>query len=62
MTEYQDNFIHANSYIEKLLKIKMVTLLQVESLQFCDFGIIKIADWFLNTLLKDECHFQVRLG
>ena len=34
---------------------------QDEGLQFCDFGIIKIeenADWFLNTLFKDECHFQ----
>ena len=34
---------------------------QVERQQFCDFGIIKFeenADWFLNTLFKDECHFQ----
>ena len=27
MTKYQENFIHATSFIEKLLKIKMVTLL-----------------------------------
>ena len=27
MTKYQEHFIHATSFIEKLLKIKMVTLL-----------------------------------
>ena len=27
MTKYQENFIHATSFIKKLLKIKMVTLL-----------------------------------
>ena len=27
MTKYRDSFIHATSFIKKLLKIKMVTLL-----------------------------------
>ena len=27
MTKYQENFIHTTSFIKKLLKIKMVTLL-----------------------------------
>ena len=38
MTKYQENFIHTTSFIKKLLKIKMVTLLLGHPV--CKFDII----------------------
>ena len=38
MTKYQENFIHATSFIKKLLKIKMVTLLLGHPVHVILFG------------------------